>query len=103
MSEEKDLKQAEEKKEAPKKQAEQSPEPAKENIPEKKEQPAPPKKEATQKKEPVIIEKPANCMKCNKHLQRKMWYYRNGGYYCSKRCWKSAVQAKAKKKEPEKK
>lgn len=36
------------------------------------------------------IQKPANCMKCNKRLQRKAWYYRNGGYYCSKRCWELA-------------
>ena len=31
--------------------------------------------------------KPANCMKCNKPLQKKKWYYRNNGYFCSKRCW----------------
>ena len=127
MSEEKDLKQTEGQKEAPEEQAEQNPEPVKgeeprkesvqkqdavpqkeaapvkESMPEKKEPPAPPKKEVTQKKEPVIIERPANCMKCNKHLQRKTWYYRNGGYYCSKRCWKLAVEAEAKKKEQEKK
>ncbi|MBA3052917.1 MAG: hypothetical protein KKD90_07250 [Candidatus Omnitrophica bacterium] len=53
-------------------------------------------KEAT-KKGPV--EKPDNCMKCNKRLQRKTWYYRNGGYYCGKRCWKLAVEAASKKKE----
>ncbi|HDP16388.1 MAG TPA: hypothetical protein ENN16_00870 [Candidatus Omnitrophica bacterium] len=44
------------------------------------------------------IEKPANCMKCNKHLKRKSWYYRNGGYYCSKRCWRLAAKADPKKK-----
>jgi len=45
---------------------------------------------------PEVLEKPTNCMKCNKRLQRKSWYYRNGGFYCSKRCWKLAGN-KAKK------
>lgn len=39
-------------------------------------------------KEAKATERPTNCMKCNKRLQRKRWYYRNGGYYCSRRCWK---------------
>ncbi|MFH1854230.1 MAG: hypothetical protein ABH815_02850 [Candidatus Omnitrophota bacterium] len=43
--------------------------------------------------------KPANCMKCNKRLKRKTWYYRNGGYYCGKRCWELASKAASKKKE----
>ncbi len=47
-------------------------------------------------KEKKQTQKPTNCMSCNKRLQRKSWYYRNSGYYCSKRCWKSAM---AKKKE----
>ena len=71
-------------------------EPKKEEI--KKEEP---KKEAPKKKEkkkPVVVEKPANCMKCNKRLQRKTWYYRSNGYYCSKRCWRLALQAEAEKK-----
>jgi len=58
--------------------------------------------EETKEKQPEKkpIGKPDNCMNCNKQLQRKSWYYRNQGYYCSKRCWKQAV---AKKKEkPEK-
>jgi len=42
-------------------------------------------------------------MKCNKHLQRKTWYYRNDGYYCSKRCWKLTVKAAAEKQEKDKK
>lgn len=59
--------------------------------------------EAKEKKEKKVIEKPTNCMKCNKRLQRKAWYYRNGGYYCSKRCWKLAVAPTDKAKTKEKK
>jgi len=56
-----------------------------------------------EKKEKKAIEKPVNCMKCNKHLQRKTWYYREEGYYCSKRCWKLAVAAAAKAEAKKKK
>lgn len=47
---------------------------------------------------PAKVERPANCVVCNKSIKlRKRWYYRNGKYYCTKRCWKTAV-----KKEEEK-
>lgn len=49
-------------------------------------------------KKPDAIEKPANCMNCNKRLKRKYWYYRNSGYYCGKGCWEQA-RLKAKKKD----
>jgi hypothetical protein len=29
----------------------------------------------------------ASCSSCSKRLNRKQWYYRNGKYYCKKRCW----------------
>ena len=45
--------------------------------------------EAKKNKE-VAIEKPANCASCNKSIKNKRWYYRNGKYYCSKRCWQTA-------------
>lgn len=48
---------------------------------------------------PSPAEKPTNCMKCNKRLKRKAWYYKNGGYYCSKGCWQQAVKTAEKKKE----
>jgi len=31
--------------------------------------------------------KPKNCCFCNKALKRRNWYYRNGKYYCKKKCW----------------
>ncbi len=37
-------------------------------------------------------EKPANCASCNKSIKNKRWYYRNGKYYCSKRCWQTAAK-----------
>ena len=36
---------------------------------------------------PVKKEKPANCASCKKSIKNKRWYYRNGKYYCTKRCW----------------
>ena len=32
--------------------------------------------------------KPTNCAKCNKPLKKLRQYYRNGKFYCTKRCWK---------------
>jgi hypothetical protein len=29
----------------------------------------------------------ATCVSCGKRLNRKQWYYRNGKYFCKKRCW----------------
>jgi len=37
--------------------------------------------------------KPTNCVKCNKVLIKKNWYYRNGKHYCSKTCWRTADKA----------
>ena len=39
--------------------------------------------------------KPTNCKNCNKKLSKKKWYYRNGNYFCNKRCWQ-AFDAKEK-------
>lgn len=64
------------------------------------EQPAPAaaKVPAAQKKE-----KPDKCEQCSKPLSRMKWYYRDGGYYCTRRCWKefrAKRQAEAAKAEP---
>ena len=34
-----------------------------------------------------IGSRPATCTSCGKRLNRKQWYYRNGRYFCKKRCW----------------
>ena len=31
--------------------------------------------------------RPATCTSCGKRLNRKQWYYRNGKYFCKRRCW----------------
>ena len=51
---------------------------------------APAPKPAEVKKAEPKVEKPANCASCNKSIKNKRWYYRNGKYYCSKRCWQTA-------------
>lgn len=44
--------------------------------------------------------KSAACTSCGKRLNRKQWYYRNGAYFCKRRCWETeqakAAEAKAK-------
>ena len=45
----------------------------------------------------------AACSSCGKRLDRKQWYYRNGKYFCKKRCWvteqeKAAKESKAAEK-----
>ncbi len=50
-----------------------------------------------------IGSRPAACSSCGKRLNRKQWYYRNGNYFCTRRCWvteqeKAATEA-AKAKE----
>ena len=40
-----------------------------------------------------VATRAAACASCDKRISRKSWYYRNGHYFCTKRCW---VTAKAK-------
>ena len=61
-----------------------------------------------------IGSRPATCTSCGKRLTRKSWYYRNGKYFCKKRCWvtesekaaqeasqhKEAARAKAEEEAP---
>lgn len=52
-------------------------------------------------------ERPTNCAVCNKAFKHKHWYYKNGKYFCTKRCWEKldaelkAKAAEAKAKEAE--
>ena len=34
-----------------------------------------------------IGDRPATCASCGKRLNRKSWYYRNGKFFCKRRCW----------------
>jgi len=46
-----------------------------------------------------MAERPTACASCTKRLSKKQWYYRNGQFFCSKRCWKTA-QEKATTEQP---
>ena len=47
-------------------------------------------KEAT-----IKIERPSECAVCQKSI-KKLWYYREGKYFCSKGCWKKSKKTDAK-------
>ncbi|MCX5710508.1 MAG: hypothetical protein NT060_00820 [Candidatus Omnitrophica bacterium] len=34
------------------------------------------------------VEVQTNCLSCNKPIKKIRRYYRDGKYYCTKRCWK---------------
>lgn len=46
-----------------------------------------------------VEEKQTNCLACNKPIKKLKRYYRNGKFYCTKRCWENHL---AKSKEPAK-
>ena len=56
---------------------------------------APAKEEKKEEPGEKTGRRPANCSQCKKRLSRKQWYYRNGNYFCSKGCWKTASEKKA--------
>jgi len=37
-------------------------------------------------------EKQTNCLGCGKPLKKLKIYYRNGKYYCTKKCWRKALE-----------
>lgn len=41
-----------------------------------------------------VIEKQTNCLACGKSLRKLKHYYRNGKFYCSKKCWRKTVKTK---------
>jgi recombinational DNA repair protein (RecF pathway) len=44
-------------------------------------------------------EKQTNCMGCNKPIQKLKRYYRDGKFYCSKKCWRNFInKSKGEKK-----
>lgn len=32
-----------------------------------------------------------NCLACNKPIKKLKVYYRNGKFYCSKKCWRAFI------------
>ena len=47
-----------------------------------------------------MAERPTTCANCAKRLSKKQRYYRNGQFFCQKRCWVTA-QEKAAKEAPQ--
>jgi hypothetical protein len=45
------------------------------------------------------VEKQTNCLGCNKPLKKIKTYYRNGKFYCSKKCWLKTIKPKEEKEE----
>lgn len=43
-----------------------------------------------------IGSRPAACASCGKRLNRKQWYYRNGKFFCKRRCWVTETAKAAK-------
>lgn len=39
-------------------------------------------------------EKQTNCPACSKPIRKLKKYYRNGKFYCTKKCWKKAIKPK---------
>ncbi|MBN1913491.1 MAG: hypothetical protein JW788_03730 [Candidatus Omnitrophica bacterium] len=39
-------------------------------------------------------EKQTNCLGCGKPIKKLKRYYRNGKYFCNKRCWKKSLKTK---------
>jgi formylmethanofuran dehydrogenase subunit E len=37
-------------------------------------------------------ERPSNCAVCNKSIKKTRYYYRNGKYFCTQRCFKTTVK-----------
>lgn len=40
--------------------------------------------------------RPTNCLACNKAFKHRKWYYKDGNYFCTKRCWKKFAEEKKK-------
>ena len=55
--------------------------------------------QATEKPARKKADKKANCVACNKVVKRLKRYYRDGKYYCSKKCWRAHIN-KSKSEEP---
>lgn len=58
-------------------------------------------KEAAAEEAKPKAERQTNCLACNKVIKKLKRYYRNGKYYCSKKCWRdfSAKSKEEAKKE----
>lgn len=42
-------------------------------------------------------EKQTNCLACGKPIKKLKRYYRNGKFYCNKKCWRKTLKPKEEK------
>lgn len=57
---------------------------------------AEPQKTATEAPKPSEaprpeVEKQTNCLACNKPIRKLKRYYRDGKFYCNKKCWDTYI------------
>lgn len=51
--------------------------------------------------EKAVVEKQTNCTACSKPIKKLKRFYRNGKFYCSKKCWlKKKLKDKQAKEKP---
>jgi hypothetical protein len=43
--------------------------------------------------------KPGECANCGNPIAKRLWYYRNGAYYCTKKCYKRKLEADRQKEQ----
>lgn len=60
----------------------------------KQETPAVQEKTTAPKEAKVAQEKQINCLSCGKPIIKLKRYYRNGKFYCSKKCWRKTLKPK---------
>lgn len=44
------------------------------------------------------VEKQTNCLACNKPIKKLKRYYRDGKFYCTKKCWRNYKNKPAEQK-----
>lgn len=57
--------------------------------------PEPQVEKQIKKETPEKLKRPKECSVCGKSI-KKLWYYREGNYYCGKGCWKKSKKEKGK-------
>jgi len=48
-----------------------------------------------------VVEKQTNCLACNKPIKKIRRYYRDGKYYCTKKCWSDFLKKSKEEKNNE--
>jgi hypothetical protein len=48
--------------------------------------------EEVKQAETPVVEKQTNCLGCGKPLKKIRSYYRDGKFYCIKRCWRTYLE-----------